>query len=104
VSEPTIGEVVRRVDGLVQQVSNLVNKLDADRRRADEAYVNRGEYLEYKLRVEDRLTAQATGLTDINKDRDEDARWRRTAFFTAAVAAAGWLVTIALFIATLLGA
>jgi hypothetical protein len=104
VSEPTLGEVVRRLDGVAQQITNLVNKMDADRRRDADTYVNRGEYAEYQKRVESQIDDHSKDIDAINEARKDDARWRRTASLTLAVAAAGWVVTIALFVATLLGA
>jgi len=104
VSEPTLGEVVRRLDGVAQQITNLVEKIDVDRRRDAETYVNKDSYREYQRLVEATFKAHAGDIEDLNESRKEDARWRRTASLTLAVAAAGWLVTIALFVATLLGA
>jgi len=104
VSEPTLGEVVRRLDGVAQQITNLVEKIDMDRRRDAETYVNKDSYREYQRLVEATFKAHAGDIEDLNEGRKEDARWRRTASLTLAVAAAGWLVTIALFVATLLGA
>jgi len=103
-SEPTLHEVVRRLDEVAQQITNLVTKIDNDRRRDVDTYVNRETNREYQRLVEATFQAHARDIADLEDARKDDARWRRTASLTLAVAAAGWLVTIVLFVATLLGA
>ena len=102
-TEPTLHEVVRRLDDVAHQITNLVTKIDSDRRRDADTYVNRESYREYQRLVEATFKAHAGDSEDLERDikaleevnRDGE-KWRRQASFNLAVLAVGWLLTIAL--------
>lgn len=45
INEPTLGEVLRRIDGLTAQVAQLVSELKEDRAQAAATYMRRDVYI-----------------------------------------------------------
>lgn len=101
-SEPTLGEVVRRLEDIAKQMAGLLAEIKGERAHVERTYLPRETYNAEKELLKASVATVAGDVADINEARKDDARWRRTASLTLAVAAAGWLVTIALFIATIL--
>jgi len=95
-SEPTLAEVVRRLDDVVARLVEMAKRLENDRVLAAQTFVVRVAYDSDQRRIDDKFAAQGRDIADIEQARKEDQGWRRQSSLTLAVAAVGWLVTIAL--------
>ena len=85
--EPTLGEVVRRLTDITAQLSAITTQLRTDFVRAD-------VYMAHRDATKEDIQDVRDAVTDINKKREDDQKWRRTALLTGALAAGGWLLTI----------
>ena len=85
--EPTLGELVRRLADITTQLSAISTQLRTD-------FVRKETFDE--IRKADRAAFEAIrgDIRDLETDRADDQKWRRTASVTVAVAAVGWLLTI----------
>lgn len=95
-SEPTLGEVVRRLEDVVRQVADVAAQLSSDRRDAAQTYVNRETYRADQRLTDSRLAAIVKDVGELDDAREKDIAWRRVSSFNLAITSAGWLVTIAL--------
>jgi uncharacterized protein YukE len=101
VTEPTLAEVARRLDGITGQLSNLLARLDSERDRAQQTFVNRETYQSDQRLYDAIHAALRTDITTLENAAEDDKKWRRAASFNLAVMAVGWLLTIALALLTL---
>lgn len=85
--EPTLGELVRRLAEIASQLSDITNQLRTD-------FVRKETYDAHRDATKAALDNVRGDITELKTDRSDDAKWRRTASLTLAVAATGWLVTI----------
>lgn len=109
--EPTMGEVIRRLDAIAGQLTDVVRELKDDRRLNAQTFVRQDVYTAQR-RADHAVVADVAG--DVIAVRKElgrhvdgqaekqraDAAFRRQVFLGLALTGGGWLLTIALFIAT----
>jgi hypothetical protein len=101
-NDPTMGEILRRLDDVVGQVASIAGRLHEDRLRAETTYVRLDVY-NADRRGEDRANAEIQrDLDDLKRHNDTDAQWRRQMLLAFAVLAITSLVTIALAISNYL--
>ena len=109
--EPTIGEVIRRLDSIAAQLTEVVKEIKDDRADNAKTYVRQDVY------VAQQQTAQAV-VADVHGDiaalradhdreinaikaqRTADSNFRRQVLLGFALGGVGWLLTIALFVIT----
>lgn len=91
---PTLGELVRQLQSITTQLTDITTQLRTD-------FVRKDTYAEIKK-------AQDKEFRELNKDvqamwdaRRQDQSWKRQASMGVAIAVIGWLITIALFVITL---
>lgn len=122
--EPTMGEVIRRLDAIALQLTEVVRELKEDRAHNARTYVPREVYMAQRL-ADQAVVADLQGdhvagksdlraeiakgddaldrrLSDIEDSRKSDLTFRRQVLLGFAIAAVGWLLTIAVFIGTYL--
>lgn len=75
--EPTLGEVMRRLDGLVSTVSDLVHQLREDRRHNANTYVRRDWQEEARNADHAMIRELAKDLVDLRQQRETDAERQR---------------------------
>jgi hypothetical protein len=102
VNEPTLHEVVRRLDDVAHQITNLVTKIDNDRRRDADTYVNRDVYREYQRLVDATFKSISDDIGDLEKARDTDQAWRRQVALALALSVGSSLVTVAIALISIL--
>jgi cell division protein FtsX len=96
VNEPTLHEVVRRLDDVVARLMDMAKRLENDRVAAAQTFVVRVAYDSDQRRIEDKFATIGRDISDIEQARKDDQGWRRQSSLTLAVAVVGWLVTVAL--------
>lgn len=94
-SEPTLGEVMRRLDDTARTLRDHAAALAADRAYAAQTYVLQKVY-------EVSTNALQDDIDDLRKARDAEQNFRRQALLGAAFLAITTVVSIALAIANLL--
>jgi len=95
-SEPTLAEVVRRLDDVVSRLADMARRFESDRVSAAQTFVVRIAYDADQRRIDDKFSAHARDIADIEQARKDDQGWRRQSSMTLAIAVVGWLVTVAL--------
>lgn len=104
IDEPTLGEVLRRIDSLTQQVTQLVTELKQDRADAARTYVRQDVYMANR-------TAEAAVVADLHGDvarveAKTNERFERIEAQQKADAASRrqvWLTVIGLMVTAVLG-
>lgn len=77
IDEPTKGEIVRRLDSIADQLTDLTSRLERDRLEAAQTYVRQDVYA-VEQRLQDALAAELqTDVAALRRERDEDRNWRR---------------------------
>jgi hypothetical protein len=91
-----MGELMRRVEELVRQITDVSNKMREDRIHAEATFVRRDVY-DANRAAEDRRNIEASkDVDDLNRHREADAQWRRQIMLAIAVLAITTLVTVAI--------
>ena len=75
--EPTLGEVMRRLDSLVSTVSDLVHQLREDRRHNANTYVRRDWQEEARNADHAMIREIAKDVAEMQRQRDLDAKAQR---------------------------
>lgn len=75
IEEPTLGEVLRRIDALTQQVTNLVAELKDDRLAAERTYMRQDVYLRERQAIEQNISDVRSDITTVSERTD--ARFTR---------------------------
>jgi ElaB/YqjD/DUF883 family membrane-anchored ribosome-binding protein len=75
INEPTLGEVLRRIDGLTQQVRELVAELKEDRVAAERTYMRQDVFASERKTLESNLSDVRTDITAVAKSTE--ARFER---------------------------
>lgn len=99
--QPTLAEVVRRLEGIASQMTALTSRLDSDRLAAAQTFVHRETYQSDQRLVDALFTTIRRDVTELEEARKTEDRWRRQSSFTLAVAVVNSLITIALAIITI---
>ncbi|WP_311208714.1 MULTISPECIES: hypothetical protein [unclassified Aeromicrobium] len=101
--EPTLGEVMRRLDELVRTIASLAGEMREDRAHASATYVRRDVYLAERLADQAAVTDVVRDLDQLQKATQErdaaDKAFRRQASLVAAGAALGLVGSIVLSVA-----
>lgn len=110
---PTLGEALRRLDEVVRQLSDLAREMKTDRIDAGKTYVRQDMYIEAR-NFDAAITADLHGdiaslkadttrdLASLKEDRKADIAFRRQVLLAFAIAGVGWLLSVALTVATFL--
>lgn len=97
--EPTLGEVLRRLDDLISKVGDLAKELKEDRASAAATFVRQDVYVAQRL-ADQAVVADLNGdIQAVKADRAKDSDWKRQQNLSLAVMAITVLVSIALAIA-----
>lgn len=97
-SEPTMGELMRRVEDLVRQITDVSNKMREDRIHAEATFVRRDVYDANRAAEALRDLDAQKDLDELTRHREADAQWRRQIMLAVAVLAITTLVTVAIAI------
>lgn len=109
-SEPTMGEVIRRLEAISKQLTEVVREIKEDRTQNAATFVRQDVYQAQRI-ADQAVTADVAGdirtvkadldreVTAIKAERSSDTAFRRQVLLGFAVGGIGWLLTIALFIA-----
>lgn len=122
--EPTLGEVVRRLDEVSRQLASVVHDIKDDRSQNAATYVRQDVYVAQRqadLAVSADLHGDVTKLKadleheqqmmradferemqGLKEDRTRDKDFRRQVLLAFAIAGGGWVITLATFIVTFL--
>ena len=96
--EPTLGEVLRRLDDLINKVAELTQELKDDRNNAAATYVRQDVYIAQR-QADAAVVADIHGdIKSIKDDRRKDNDWRRQQNLSLAGLTITVLVSIALAI------
>lgn len=119
-NEPTMGEVMRRLDEVARQLAGLAEQMQRDRVAATaQALEDRKHaeetFLRHDVYVANRSTDQANRAADqgmvanlfqdikgIEKDRETDVAWRRQIILAVTLLTITTLVTVAIAVSNLL--
>lgn len=85
-AEPTLGEVMRRLDANTQQLAEITRQMREDRDRADMRYVPRVEWVEARRGVDERFKNVEGDVVDLKNEKRDEKRGR-TAFQRAVIVA-----------------
>lgn len=85
--EPTVGELVRRFAEIASRLDRITDRLESE-------FVRKETYSAHRDAHKAELKEARDDIEEIKKERSDNAKWRRTAGITLAVAAGGWLLTI----------
>lgn len=91
---PTTSEMLRVMQSVIDSQKDVVSELKDLRGEIGRTYVPRGEWVEARKGDGRRMTTMEQDIEDLQKSREGDQSWRRSASLTIAVAAIGWLLTI----------
>lgn len=94
-TEPSLGEVVRRLTDVVTRLDQLAVKFEQAQARAEDRYVTKEFYSAEMREVR-------KDVYTLEEARKTDQGWRRQASFQTAVTAISLLVTITLALVTIL--
>lgn len=101
-SEPTLGEVLRRLDDLSRQMLDLVREIKEDRSENAKTFVRQDVYIAQRL-ADQAVTADLAGdLQSLKDDRKKDLDGQRQRNLTLGLFAITTLVSIALSIVNIL--
>ena len=100
--EPTLGEVLRRIDALVDQVTTLASEMKDDRRESAKTFVRQDVYIAQRLADQAVVSDLHGDLATVKAERQKDLEWRRQINLTLAAITITALVSIAIAIATIL--
>lgn len=100
-SEPTPGELLRRLEDNTAYLNRISTQVREDRDRADMRYVPRVEWVEARRGIGDRIDDVADDVADLKRRGDADAGFRRQVLLAFAVAAFSALVSVAVAIIVL---
>lgn len=104
IDEPTLGEVLRRIDTLTAQVTNLVRELKEDRTLAAQTYVRQDVHLRERQTIEANISDVRSDITKV--DTESKARFDRLEAQQKADADKRrqlWLTIAGLFVTVILG-
>ena len=85
--EPTVGELVRRFAEIASRLDRITDRLESE-------FVRKETYGAHRDATKAEVAEARKDIEEIKSQRSDDAKWRRTAAITLAVAAVGWLLTI----------
>ncbi|MGH3478403.1 MAG: hypothetical protein ACRDQD_16385 [Nocardioidaceae bacterium] len=92
--EPTVGEVVRRLANIAGDFAGIRDEMRTIRDEMRTDFVRKETYNAHRDANKAAIDTVRDDVAGLKKERDDNAKWRRTASLTLAVAAVGWLVTI----------
>lgn len=105
VTEPTLNEVVRRFEEATKRLSGemqeLTRELREERRINEVTYLRKDVYEANRATTDRDIADLRTDVNDLTEARKVDQTWKRQQSLTLGVAVVGWLLTIALFLFTL---
>lgn len=100
-SEPTLGEVVRRLDEVSRQLVNIVERLERRDTYIEENFVRQRVWIEARKGDQGVVANLAQDIGALQQDRRTDAGWRRQQTLTLIVLGITTLVSIALAVANI---
>ena len=100
--EPTMGEVIRRLDAIAAQLTEVVKEIKDDRAQNAATFVRQDVYHANRKADQAVVANLNQDIGGLQADRKADAAWRRQSNLTLAVLAISSLVSIALALTGLL--
>lgn len=100
--EPTTGEIVRRLDAIAGQLTEVIREIKDDRAHNAETYVRQDVYIAQRLADQAVVADVASDVRSIKDDRKAEESKKRAQNLTLALFAITTVVTLALGIANLL--
>lgn len=97
-----MGEVLRRVDDLVRQITDVASKMREDRAHAEQTFVRRDVYESDRRATAIHEVEAQKDVDELQRHREADLNWRRQASLAYALLAITTLVTIALAVSNYL--
>jgi hypothetical protein len=95
-SEPTPGEIMRRLEDNTAWLNRISAQLREDRDRADLRYVPRVEWIEARGRIGERIEDVAGDVEDLQTESRSAAAFRRQSLLLFAIAAFSGVVAVAI--------
>ena len=99
--QPTLGEVVRRLDDTVKQVTGLVDRLEKRDRYVEEHFVRNAVWLEARKADQMMVANLHQDIGALNKGRENDTNFRRQIILAVIGAFAAGVVAIFIALAGL---
>lgn len=99
-SEPTPGELMRRLDDVARRFEDTVKEVREFRSWAERLYVPRGEWVEGRRADQLKVTEVVGDVLELKQKAQSDVTWRRQVLLAFAIAAFSAVVSVALFVAT----
>lgn len=100
--EPTLGEVIRRLDDVSRQLVELTREIKDDRSANAATFVRQDVYVAQR-QADGAVVADLHGeIRTLKESRQKDSDWRRQQNLSLAVVAIGAVVSIALAIVNIL--
>lgn len=100
-TEPTPGEIVRRLDEIASWMDRTSAKLDEFRNWAERLYVPRMEWVEARRAINERIDNIADDVKTLQGHEDAGATFRRQVLLALAVASFSAFVSVAIAVAGL---
>lgn len=100
-SEPTPGEIMRRLDANTSQLMELARQFREDRDRADQRYVPRVEWVEARKGIADRIDNVVEDVVELKAKSKDQAAFQRQVLLALAVAAFSAFVSVCIAVAGL---
>jgi hypothetical protein len=101
-NEPTMGEVLRRLDDVARQLDATAKRMHEDRLRAEQTFVRLDVYNSDRRGDERALSEVQRDVQDVQEDRKTDVNWRRQVMLALACVAITAIVTAALAVSNYL--
>lgn len=92
--QPTLGEVVRRLDEVAKQLAGIVDRLEQRDRYIEEHFVRNAVWLEARKADQMMVANLHQDIGALNKDRENDSNFRRQIILAVIGAFAAGVVAI----------
>lgn len=99
--EPTLGEVVRRLDQVTSQLAGIAERLERRETYIEENFVRRSVWHEARKADQAMAANLAQDIGALQETDKTDAAWRRQVMLTLAAVAIASIVSIALAVVNL---
>jgi hypothetical protein len=97
-TEPTPGEMMRRLDEVAAQMLRILAEIASDRKRAEQLYVLREAWALARDADKGRVHEVEKDIDQLKKDRDGDLTYRRQILLALAIASLSAIVSTAIAI------
>jgi hypothetical protein len=101
-SDPTPGEIMRRLDEVSASLLRIVAEIASDRKRAEQLYVLREAWGLARAADQSKVHEVEKDVEGLKKDRDGDLTYRRQIMLALAIASFSAIISVAIAIFSVL--